>query len=261
MGGPLWKCGVAEAATPSMPCPATPGSRRQPLFRTMVRFTGRARGRMVGARPTQREEGGRHGSAMAWGGSRHLSGSLSRPPCSTSPGPAPVSGTRVFPMACPAPGASPEPLPAAFPVRDGPGWSGIVRDSPACPPSPEPVDFLDRRLGLPEWVDRIDETDFRCPSRNDGRWRSLQSKDGGGRAGPRGGNSRSTPSSGPKCARTTLARSRRPGPRPTASRRISRASSSMERSLSPARPRAAAAPVAGRRRSLIPWPRPIRSPP
>ena len=55
-------------------------------------------------------------------------------------------------------------------------------------------------------------------------WQPPQSKEGGSRAGLHGGNIRSTPLDGPKCARMMLARFLELGLRPTASRRISRAS-------------------------------------
>ena len=65
----------------------------------------------------------------------------------------------------------------------------------------------------------------------------AQSKDGGSRAGSRGGNSRSTPPSGAIRARIAAARLRARGLCTTASRRISRASSSMDRPLPAARTR------------------------
>ena len=93
-----------------------------------------ARGAAWSARGRRRGgKGARHGPA-----SRRES---LRPPCSTFPGPAPVSGTSVFPMACPFPMPCrrlSRPPSSSGMVRNGPGWSGMVRDGPACPPSPSP---------------------------------------------------------------------------------------------------------------------------
>ena len=135
VGGPLRECGVAETAT----------------FPTMARFTGRAR-------PAESPPAALFNLARAGAGfwNSRLSNGLAR---SRRPAGA---------------------FPAAFPVRNGPEWSGIVRDSPGRSGSSavagaagHPVDLLDRRLGLPERADRIDETDCRRPSRNDGpaAWR------------------------------------------------------------------------------------------
>lgn len=66
---------------------------------------------------------------------------------------------------------------------------------------------------------------------------SAQSKEGGSRPGPRGGNSRSTPSRGVIRARMDLARFRHAIFGYTAFLRITRASSSMERPLLAARTR------------------------
>ena len=68
-----------------------------------------------------------------------------------------------------------------------------------------------------------------------GSWRPPQSNDGGSPAISRGGNSKSTPRDGPKCVRMMLARSRDSGVHPTASPRIRRASSSIDRPLPAAR--------------------------
>ena len=65
----------------------------------------------------------------------------------------------------------------------------------------------------------------------------VQPKDGGSRPGSRAGNCRSTPLSGPKCERMMLTRFREPGFRATASRRIRRASSSLDLPRSAARTR------------------------
>ena len=77
----------------------------------------------------------------------------------------------------------------------------------------------------------------RYPHRHAPRRYRTAGCEGGSRPGSRGSNSRSTPLDGPKCARMMLARSCEAGLRPTASRRISRASSSMERPFPAARVR------------------------
>ena len=70
-------------------------------------------------------------ASMARGGSRHLAGSL--PPAALFNLARAGAGFRKSRLSngLLVSGAPPEPLPAAFPVRNGPGWSGIVRDGPA----------------------------------------------------------------------------------------------------------------------------------